>query len=36
MKKRISEQIIGFLDEMETSSAVKDYCRRSGFNEASY
>ena len=37
MKKRFSEaQIIGFLREADAGVAVKEFCRRYGFSEASY
>lgn len=37
MKKRYTEeQIIGFLNEAEAGTPVKELCRRHGFSEASY
>ncbi|WP_334159284.1 transposase [Oryzomicrobium sp.] len=36
MKKRFSEDIIGFLREAEVGLPIKELCRRHGFSEASY
>lgn len=37
MKQQFSDvQILGFLREADAGVAVKDFCRRHGFSEASY